>query len=361
MIGKLCADSRKATNIHFGGGSPTMLSAVDFSRLMSCVRDVFNVSKDAEIAIEIDPRQMSEAKAASYAKAGVTRASLGVQDFDQKVLQAVNRAQPFHASYETVTVLREYEINKINLDLIYGLPHQTTKTIKKTAEYALLLKPDRIALFGYAHVPWMKKHMRLIPAQALPDALTRLELFEAASEIFCAAGYVPIGIDHFAKPDDPLAEAKASRNLHRNFQGYTDDQCDALIGFGVSAISRLPAGFVQNSPQMSSYRAAILDRNPPVAKFSPLSDEDKLRGDIIQSLMCNFQADIASICRKHGYAADYFKNEVGTLKTLRDSGLINLDDSGTINILAPQAARFACAAFDAYLQPAEIARHVTAT
>lgn len=361
MTGELCTGYQDITHIHFGGGSPTMLRAVDFTLLMDRIRGAFNISKAAEIAIEIDPRQMSEAKAASYAKSGVTRASLGVQDFDQKVLQSVNRVQPFYASYETTITLRDYGINNINLDLMYGLPYQTIGTIRKSAEQALLLEPDRIALFGYAHVPWMKKHMRLISEQDLPDALTRLELFEAASEIFYDAGYVPIGIDHFAKPEDALAQAGASGNLRRNFQGYTVDKSDALIGFGVSAISQFSKGFVQNHPQMPAYRQAVLDTKLPADKFFTLSDEDRLRGDIIQSLMCNFQADIPGICKKYGYSPDCLEKEVGTLKTLQDSGLIKLDDSGRIDILAPQAARLTCAAFDAYLRSSEIPKHVTAT
>lgn len=361
LTGGLCTNSQKVTHMHFGGGSPTIIKAADFTHLMQHIRNVFNVSPDAEIAFEIDPRQMSEAKAAAYFKAGVTRASIGVQDFDQKVLQSVNRTQPFYATYETLKMLRDYGIDKINIDLMYGLPHQTQETITASAEKVLLLNPDRISLFGYAHVPWMKKHMRLVPEQALPDAMARLDLFDVASKFFCNAGYIPIGIDHFAKLNDTLARANISGNLRRNFQGYTDDISDALIGFGVSAISQLPQGFLQNSSQMPSYREALLQGKFPAEKFFIMSDEDRLREDVIQSLMCNFCANIPRICTKHGYTADYLHKEINSLKAMQDSGLIKLSGDGTINILSPQAARLTCAAFDTYLQPSEIPRHVTAT
>ncbi|MCF8495561.1 MAG: oxygen-independent coproporphyrinogen III oxidase [Alphaproteobacteria bacterium] len=360
MTADLSAHSGNVTHMHFGGGSPTILKASDFSRLMGSIRNAFSISDGAEIAIEIDPRQINEAKVAAYAKAGVTRASLGVQDFDQRVLESVHREQPFYASYESMKLLRDYGIRNINFDLMYGLPHQTTETMKQTAEYTLLLNPDRIAIFGYAHVPWMKKHMRLLPEKALPDAMERLRLFEVASKIFCDAGYIPVGIDHFAKPGDALAQAKEQGRLYRNFQGYTDDKADALIGMGVSAISRLPAGFTQNS-QMLAYRDSILKGRLPKEKFFTLSREDRLRDDIIQSFMCKLSADVGHICQSHGYDPRYFSKEIDTLKPLRNARLIEFEDNGVINIVVPQAARLTCAAFDAYLQPSETSRHVTAT
>lgn len=349
------------SHIHFGGGSPTILRSCDFALLMDKIRDSFDIADNAEIAVEIDPRQMSEAKAAAYAKSGVTRASLGIQDFNQKVLESVNRAQPFYASYETIQLLRDYGISGINIDLMYGLPHQTADTMKEAAENVLLLNPDRLSLFGYAHVPWMKKHMRLIPEQALPNPAARLDLFDIAANIFQTSGYAPIGIDHFAKPGDSLVKAKDSGTLHRNFQGYTTDNATALIGIGASAISRFPQGFTQNSVQMPAYREHILAETLATEKTCPLSDEDRLREEVIQSIMCTLAADTAAICEKNGYARDYFTWEIGTLQPLKDSGLLDYDDAGNINVLVPHAARLACIAFDAYLKQNETAKHVTTT
>lgn len=348
------------SNVHFGGGSPTMLRSCDFTLLMERIRNAFSFAPRPEIAIEIDPRQMSEAKAAAYARAGVTRASLGVQDFDCTVLESINRSQPFYATFESVKMLRDYGIGFINLDLMYGLPHQTTDTMRKMSETALLLKPNRIALFGYAHVPWLKKHMRLMPQEALPDARMRLDLFEVASNALLDAGYVSIGIDHFALPEDSLTRAKKSKKMRRNFQGYSDDLSVATIGLGLSAISEFPQGYAQNNQQMPGYVEKITLDASPVEKFFVKSPEDNLRQEIIHSLMCDFTADIRGICQKHGLSGDYLEEEMLALHPLLEAKLIRLDGY-TVSILAPQAARLACAAFDAYLQHSDIPRHVSSS
>lgn len=360
---KIAADffkiPRTVSHIHFGGGSPTILSASDFLTLIKELGKYFNILHDAKIAIEVDPRRINEAKVAAYAKSGINRVSIGVQDFDDKVLQSVNRAQPFHLSYEAIKLFREYGIFSVNIDLMYGLPFQTIETMRRTAEYALLLDPDRIALFGYAHVPWMKKHMRLIPSEALPAAEGRLGLFDAASEIFTKNGYVPVGIDHFSKPSDSLAKAAAGGNLHRNFQGYTEDDAEITIGLGVSAISKFPGGFIQNSTQMPAYRERILTGNLAVEKYCPLTAEDKLRQEVIQSLMCNFTIDLDSVCKRHGFSGDFFDKELQELQPLCDSGLVDCSGGHFIKILKPQAARLVCANFDAYLQSTQTPRHAS--
>ena len=207
---------------------------------------------------------------------------------------------------------------------MHGLPYQTTETMKRSAEYALLLKPDRIALFGYAHVPWIKKHMRLMPEEELPDAGARFDLFECAKAVFVKNDYAPVGIDHFTKPNDSLAKAMRNKTLRRNFQGYTDDNADALIGFGASAITKFPSGFSQNALQIHNYRDHILSDKLPVEKYCLLSAEDKLREEIIQSLMCALSVDTRAICAKHGYEHDLLNRAFRELQPLKISGLIKI-------------------------------------
>lgn len=353
---------KKIANIHFGGGSPGMLRAQDFDMIMTKLRQTFEINDGAEIALELDPRNVTEGRVAAYAKQGVNRISLGVQDFDDHVLKSVNRQQPFHLSYDAIKLLRQYGIEGINLDLIYGLPHQTIDTMRKTIDRAILLDPERIAFFGYAHVPWVKKHMRLIDEQRLPDKSARYDLFQIGSQELEKAGYVAIGIDHFAKPNDPLCEAVKSGNLHRNFQGYTTDSCDTLIGLGVSSIGKLPNGYIQNAPDMNVYRNSILAGHLPAAKSCPINKDDKARSEIIEKLMCNFSADISKISEKYGFDNDYFAKELDALKSYEALDFIKIDNSIiTIKANAKLMARSICAVFDSYLSLADSSpRHAQA-
>ncbi|WP_262690372.1 oxygen-independent coproporphyrinogen III oxidase [Kordiimonas aestuarii] len=253
-------------HIHFGGGSPSMLSPRDFTRIMAAIRQHYVVDRDAEVAIELDPREVTEAKVAAYARMGVNRVSLGVQDFHEHVQRAIGRRQPFHVIYDAVQLLKSYGIDEITMDLLYGLPHQTTTDVEENVDLAAALGPGRIALFGYAHVPWMKKHMRLINEDALPDGAARLKLFDAGAGRLASRGYRSIGLDHFVRPTDEMALALSDRTLRRNFQGYTTDTTDALIGFGISAISALPQGYAQNTLVASDYERALAAGQPPVVK-----------------------------------------------------------------------------------------------
>ena len=228
--------------IHFGGGSPTILSAQDFNDFMQIIGESVKVNGDAEIALEIDPRTMNADKVATYKNVGINRVSIGVQDFDYEVQKKINRVQPFELVRDTIEDLRDNNIKSFNLDLIYGLPGQTLSTITKSIELTLSLSPDRIALFGYAHVPWIKKHQQLISKHELPDANERLKMFRCASNLLKEAGYIAIGLDHFAKPHDELAIALTKNKVQRNFQGYTTDE-NLIIGFGASAISSLKQGY----------------------------------------------------------------------------------------------------------------------
>lgn len=356
------AQPKSVSTIHFGGGSPSYLRAVDFDLIMQRLRKHFILTEQTEIAIEVDPRNISEGRVAAYAKNGVNRISLGVQDFDGRVLASVNRPQPFHLSYEAVRLMRAYGIQNINLDLIYGLPHQTPESMKRTIALAMTLEPSRLALFGYAHVPWMKKHMRLIEEGALPDKDLRYDLFETASRELVGNGFDMVGIDHFARADDPLCIAAKTGMLRRNFQGYTTDRAEDLIGLGVSSIGKVGDMYVQNAPDMPGYKSAVLDGKLPVRKYCLVRREDKLRADIIERLMCDFKADMRQICMRHGFEISHFQGEIERLKSYKALGFLTMEDD--IVRLKPEArlmARNICAVFDMYLpQNPDQPRHAQA-
>ena len=329
------------THVHFGGGSPTIVSAKDFISFMDSIKRHFTISDKAEIAVEIDPRTVDATKIAAYAATGVTRTSLGVQDFTEQVQEAINRIQPYEMVENVIRMLREQGIDALNVDLIYGLPHQTLETTRQTIEQTLTLEPDRISLFGYAHVPWMKKHQQLVPEEALPKSSLRLEMFEEASEMLAKAEYVAIGLDHFAKPDDPLTRAMYNDELHRNFQGYTTDMADALLGLGVSSISSLPQGYVQNMASNIDYAKAIRAGVLPVSRGIALSQKDMERRDIIMSLMCRLQASVPG---------ERYVPELQQLEPYARKGDIAYD--GSVLTIAPQAQnrlRLIASVFDSYL------------
>lgn len=350
ILSNILPEGLGVNHIHFGGGSPGLLQASDFEMLMTTLRERFSFVEDSEIAIEIDPRGLTEGRVSTYAKNGVNRVSLGVQDFNDQVLKSVNRPQPFHLSYQGIKLLREYGITKFNMDLLYGLPHQTTETMKETIEQAITLNPDRISLFGYAHVPWMKKHMRLINEQDLPDKSLRFDLFETGSEILKNAGYIAIGIDHFARPEDNLTKALEHKKLNRNFQGYTTDTNETLIGIGASSISRFKNGYVQNAVDMPLYEKAILSGKPSWKKLCPLSKDDHIRAKVIESLMCYLHVDLAKIRQEFSLDPDYFDYDLGALSDYVAEGLVSITDNDYISIEpdARTATRLIAAVFDHY-------------
>ncbi|MCB1652159.1 MAG: oxygen-independent coproporphyrinogen III oxidase [Alphaproteobacteria bacterium] len=352
ILGGVLGSSRKATNIHFGGGSPGMLRARDFSLIMETLAKTFTITSDAEIALEIDPREITENRIKAYADHGLNRASIGVQDFNDETLKAVNREQPFELTQKTVEMLRNQDIEGINFDLLYGLPYQTVKTMEETIEKSVSLSPSRFALFGYAHVPWMKKHMRLIPDQSLPQKEIRYDLFEKGSNLLQEAGYLPVGIDHFARPDDELIKAYKNKTLRRNFQGYTTDNADVMLGLGASSIGKLTGGYVQNSPDMPVYTQAILDGHLPTVKSCAITAEDRLRADVIEQIMCFFEVNLPEICKKHGVPTETFTADLDKLTPWIEDGLVTLSDEQTITIAEnarPTLTRLVSAAFDAYL------------
>ncbi|MGE4313756.1 MAG: oxygen-independent coproporphyrinogen III oxidase [Pseudobdellovibrionaceae bacterium] len=336
----------KLTHLHFGGGSPTYLSATQFTELMEQIRKHFRLSEGkTEVAIEADPRNLGEARIAAYARENVTRISLGVQDIDARVMEAVNRAQPFHLSWSAVQLARDYGIHEINLDLMYGLPGQTTVTIARGVETLLSLQPDRVAFFGYAHVPWMKKHMGMMGGLHLPDASERFDLYETGRAILLQAGYLPVGIDHFVRPTDSMARALANRTLQRNFQGYTTDAAHTLIGVGASAISRFNQGFTQNIADLRLYHKTIAEGRLPLNKGLELTKCDKIQSRVISEIMCYMGVDLAQIRSIFGLNANYFDQDVAYLAPLLEDGLIALNGDN-LRIHHPHVARLAALAFD---------------
>ena len=341
------------THVHFGGGTPTLMPAGRMRALMRHLRDRFHVSTGAEIAIEIDPRTLTAEIARTLGACGFNRASLGVQSFDLEVQQAINRVQSFEQTQTAVRWLRAQGIERINLDLIYGLPRQTVESCLDTVEQALKLRPDRLAVFGYAHVPSFKPHQRNINGAALPDFEGRFAQSCVIVEALVAAGYVEIGLDHYALSDDPLAKAARTGRLHRNFQGYTTDGSEVLIGLGASAIGRMPQGFVQNEVRIPAYERLVAEGRLPVARGYRFKGDDRLRGEVIERLMCDHRADLDAICGRFGADPAALLAEV-RLKPLLVDGLVEQD--GLEISVKPHAralVRSIAAAFDAHLAGAD--------
>ncbi|MEQ8641232.1 MAG: oxygen-independent coproporphyrinogen III oxidase [Alphaproteobacteria bacterium] len=344
-------------HLHFGGGTPTIMQPDEMRHLMTVLRTLFQFADDGEVALEIDPRTLTSAMADVLADCGFTRASLGVQSFDPAVQTAINRLQTPDETSAAVSALRTRGVTAINFDLIYGLPHQSVESCRDTVARCLAMAPDRLAVFGYAHVPDFKKHQQRIDPSWLPDGGARQDQAEAIATALSAAGYVRIGLDHYALPDDPLARAAATGRLHRNFQGYTVDDCETLIGLGASAIGRTAHGYVQNHVPMGRYAAHIADGHLATARGYQLSAEDRLRGDLIERIMCDMSVDVAAVCRRHGRDTTVAADALSRLQPLAADGIVRLD--GNRVSVAEDAwflVRAAAAAFDAYL-PASPRQH----
>ncbi len=347
-------------HMQWGGGTPSLLSADDLDLLFETLRARFDVANDAEIGFEIDPRTLTREAVDALVACGVNRASLGVQDFDARVQQAVNRIQPYEMTAQAVEWLRTAGIQGINFDLMYGLPYQTTWGALATAEQALSLRPDRIALFGYAHVPWMKPHQKLIPEEALPDVAERHRQQNAVADRLRAAGYVQIGLDHFARADDPMAAALAEGDLHRNFQGYTTDDADVLIGLGASAIGTLPAGYVQNAASVPEYRAAIREEHLATARGIEIEPVDRMIAEVIESLMCNLAVDLDTVCSHHAIDATALAAGLTGVDELAAQGVVTREGHCiTMTEVGRPFVRLVCAAFDRHLATGK-GRHAAA-
>jgi oxygen-independent coproporphyrinogen-3 oxidase len=350
LVASALGVKRRVSHLHFGGGSPTIMASEDWRRLMELLRRKFEFLPGAEIAVEIDPRGLTDEMIATLAEIGVTRASIGVQDLDDAVQRAINRIQPFACTQSAVDRLRAAGIGGLNIDLVYGLPQQNEAGLLHTIDQVLTLEPDRLAVFGYAHVPHFKKHQNLIDERSLPDLEARARQFELAQSRIAAAGYQPIGLDHFARPDDGLAIAWREGRLRRNFQGYSDDDASALIGLGASSISALPQGYVQNIPAVAQWRAALRGNALPIARGVALSVDDRLRGAAIERLMCDLKVDLAEVAACFGETADAFADVWPRLETLREHALVEIDGNRLrVSDEMRAGLRLVCAAFDAYL------------
>lgn len=339
------ARRRRVTSIHFGGGTPNTLAADDLRRIMMALGHVFDLDADLDLALELDPRRLDPAFVAAMRDCGATRVSLGVQDFDREVQLAINRLQPYDLVARTVEQLRASGIRAINFDLIYGLPRQTAASIAHTAQAAAELRPDRVALFGYAHVPWMKANQRLIAEAELPDATLRARQFEVAVDVLVTHGYEQIGLDHFALPDDGLARALQARRLRRNFQGYTDDPAETILGLGPSAISATPFGYAQNQTDNTPWAREVRAGRLATARGIALGEEDRRRRALIEEVMCYGTADLAALPLNA-------KTELARLAPLIADGLVTLQKGQLA--LTPRGEPFrrvVAAAFDTYLQP----------
>jgi oxygen-independent coproporphyrinogen-3 oxidase len=351
--------ARQVRHLHWGGGTPSMLGEAGLTAIAERLAQRFRIGPGAEHAIELDPRQLDRGLAAALKRVGVTRASLGVQDLNPHVQEAIGRIQPLAVVAAAVEALHAAGIDALSFDLMYGLPHQSMADLMRTIDLATAMRPSRISLFGYAHVPWFKTHQRLIDEQALPDAVERFRQQTAAREALQARGYEAVGLDHFARPDDAMAVAARDQRLKRNFQGYTTDDAEALIGFGASAIGRLPRGFVQNAPDIGGYQRAVAAGAPATVRGLALSLEDRVRADAIERLMCDFSADLEAVARRHGVAGDFFDSDLAGLVPLESQGLVSCSDRTVVVSEAGRPlVRVVASLFDAHL--AKAGRHSSA-
>ena len=343
----------QAAAVHWGGGRPSSIGPARMARIMDKLREHFDFLPNAEIAVEMDPRVISGEDIVTLTRdMGVNRTSIGVQDFDAGVQKAVNRVQPYDLVADTVKNLRAGGITDLNLDLMYGLPFQRQDSFGHSADLAVGLSPERMTLFGYAHVPWMFSHMKLIKDGDLPNAEERLNLFNEALERLHAADYVHIGLDHFSKAGSEMDVAQREGRLHRNFQGYTTDAAKTLLAFGASAISTLPGGFIQNKSAARDYMKATKDGELATARGVGLTDQDRLRSHIIERLMCDFQVDLEKICEEHDIAVQGLAGDMETLNPLIADDLVAVD-GWRVNVLprGRMLVRMACAVFDQYHAP----------
>jgi oxygen-independent coproporphyrinogen-3 oxidase len=345
------------SHLHWGGGTPTALSPDDLERVMDLVRASFDIAPDAEIAIESDPRTLSESMIERIGQIGFNRASFGVQEFDRKVQAAINRIQPPETVARAVESFRAVGVRNINFDLIYGLPYQTMETLIATIRTCATIRPDRLALFGYAHVPWMAKKQRLIPTEALPDAVARVKQAGAAARELQRLGYVRVGLDHFTLPDDCLATAAKTGDLRRNFQGYTTDRTRTLLGVGATSIGRMSEGYVQNRSETGAWARAVEAGTLPIAKGHAFRDDDRIRGHIIEQLMCFGAVDLTAVLQRFAVTAQMFETEMAELSQYARDGVVTVEN-GIVRVTeeARSMVRVVAAVFDSYHKK-RMARH----
>lgn len=360
LVSQMLASRRAVCAVQWGGGTPTHLGVAAIGRLAEHIEQKFDISADAERSLEIDPRRFEPETAAALAGAGFNRISLGVQDFAPAVQAAINRLQDLSITSRAVEALRANGIDAINIDLVYGLPRQTLETLETTLRQALSLSPSRFAVFGYAHVPWMKPHQRLIDAAELPDAATRYRMAALVADVLTDHGYRRVGLDHFARPDDSLCRAAETGGLSRNFQGYTDTAAQIVLGFGASAIGTLPRGYVQNTTDIGGYMRTVERGGLATARGVAIEPGDRLCGEIIERLMCDFSVDLAEIGRRHAVEIDRFAPALEALQPFVADGLA--ERHGPVVAMTPRGlplVRSVAALFDPYFTARE-GRHARA-
>jgi len=359
LIATALSGRRRVSAIHFGGGSPTVVEPDDIDSLRAKLDAAFDLGTDCEISVEIDPRNADDDKLQAWHRFGITRASLGVQDFDPDVQSAINRLQSFEQTQTVVEALRDMGVGSINLDILYGLPLQTTGTLCRTIDLAMSMRPNRIALFGYAHVPWMKKHQSLIDQNTLPGPAERFDMASRGAAQLAEAGYIPLGLDHFADKNDNLAAAATDGRMRRNFQGYTTDDAETLIGFGASSIGKLPQGYVQNSVSAADYMRKVRSGELATHRGFALSPSDRVVSSLIESLMCSFSFSVTDLRRTFGSDVGPLQIEAARIAA-EEKDMIHFD--GDLFQVKPEArpfVRMIASRFDRYL-PIDKARHSAA-
>jgi oxygen-independent coproporphyrinogen-3 oxidase len=360
MVAAMSVPGRRVEQFHFGGGTPTYLHPDDIERLGAHLHSRFSFAGDVEAGCEVDPRELTREHIRALRKAGFNRLSLGVQDLDDRVQRAVNRVQPEALVRDVFGWMRSEGFTSINIDLMVGLPHQTVESFRATLDKVIDIGPDRLAVFSYAHVPWMKKHQTLIHESDLPPFAIRIALQQLILEKLSAAGYVYVGMDHYAKPDDELVRAQREKTLYRNFQGYTTHKHCDIYAFGVSAISQTEDVYVQNLKRLPEYEARIGEGRLAIERGVRVSRDDKIRRDAIVGLMCDLELDRGRFAGKWRLDFDqYFAESLRELAALEADGLVQTDAAGIhVTDLGRLFLRNIAMCFDTYLkQPAEQPRY----
>jgi oxygen-independent coproporphyrinogen-3 oxidase len=337
------------SRLHWGGGTPTLLGPGLISDLAGAIFRGTPLAEGAEFSVEIDPNEIDAARLDALAAAGMNRASIGVQDFDPEIQKAIGREQSFELTRDVVGMIRDRGVKSLNADILFGLPQQTKARIADSVGKLVSLAPDRVALYGYAHVPWMSRRQQMIPSDAMPTPVERLGLYEVARDLFLTDGYAEIGIDHFARPSDGMAVAARTGHLRRNFQGYTDDTAPTLVGLGASSISRFPQGYAQNASGTSDHTQAIRAGRFSTHRGHAFDGEDRLRGRIIEALMCDFRVERAELA---GFGIETAKVEA-MLRRVAEAfpGMVTLDAEALV--ILPEGrplTRMIARGFDAYDQ-----------
>ena len=352
--------NRNVVQVHWGGGTPTHLLPEEIRKLGESIHKHFRISPDAEISVEIDPREVNRDHIRALRDAGFRRASIGVQDMDDRVQRAINRIQPEYVTKQVIDWCREAGFESINIDLIYGLPMQSRESFAKTLDRVLLFKPDRLALYNFAYVPWLKPQQKLIHIEDLPESEEKLQLFADATNTFLDAGYEYVGMDHFAKPDDELAKAREEGTLQRNFQGYSTRAGRDLIGLGMSAISHIGSTFTQNAKTLPTYYEKINRGEFPVVSGLEMVNDDLIREHVIMRLMCDLQIDKVKSGEMFDIDFDhYFSSSLRDLEDLISDGLVI--DTPTAIIITEKGRYFLrniAMCFDAYLTKSDAMKPV---